>query len=365
MKVAVAHGPGNNVQELRKLLHGVGAQCASEDCVLWNDLAVRLGQSDVDLIVVQAAEAADWASIMEAKSFSSAPMIAIGPNGAVEAAAREAGVAEYVANDRLRGGLDEVLSRMVGGGAIRCARGSIFSVIAPTAGNGGTFVSTNLAGQLHSVAGGESVLVDICCGFSKVGLMLDAHPEHSLEDVCGRIHRTDRFSLLSYFHKDPTGAKLLYGDPERSNDSFLNSDVVRKLTVLTRMAASATIFQIGAAIRQPQVDAMRTSDRVVVVVRPDVPSLNRAAMTMDQLGRYGVSPERLLVVINFWGEAGLASKQHIEETLNWKDPFYLSYDPGRVNRCTNEGRLLQTRYPRCRVAKQLGKLAQMLMTPKK
>ena len=100
MKVAVAHGPGNNVQELRKLLHGVGAQCGAEDCVLWKDLAVRLGQSDVDLIVVQAEEALDWNSIMEAKSFSSAPMIAIGPNGAVEAAARGAGIVEYVTQDQ-------------------------------------------------------------------------------------------------------------------------------------------------------------------------------------------------------------------------------------------------------------------------
>ena len=156
--------------------------------------------------------------------------------------------------------------------------------------------------------------------------------------------------------------KLLYGDPEKPNSSFLNSDIMRKMTVLTRMSAAATVFHVGSDFRQPQIDAMRMSDRVVVVVRPDVPSLNRAAITMDQLGRYGVSPERTVVVVNFWGEAGLANKQHIEETLSWKNPFYLSYDPGRVNRCTNEGLLLQSRYPRCRVARQLGTLAQKMMT---
>ena len=241
------------------------------------------------------------------------------------------------------------------------SRGGVFSVIAPTGGNGGNFVASNLAGQLVNCSGGESAFVDVCAGNSKIGLTLHAEPENMLEDVCGRIHRVDRFSLLSYFHKDKTGLKLLYGDPERPNNAFLNSDIMRRMTVLSRMSAAATVFHIGSDFRQPQIDAMRMSDRVVMVVRPDVPSLNRAAITMDHLGRYGVSPERTTVVVNFWGEAGLANKQHIEETLSWKSPFYLAYDPGRVNRCTNEGLLLQARYPRCRVARQLATLAQQLM----
>ena len=362
MKVAVAHGPENNVQELRKRLHAVGAQCGTEDCVAWNDLAVRLGQSDVDLIVVQASESVDWSSITEARSFSSAPVIAIGPNGDVEAAARSAGVSEYLTEDRVAGGLDELLGRMVGGGAIRGVRGGIFSVVAPTAGNGGTFVASNLAGQLVNCSGGQSAFIDVSAGHSKIALTLNAEPEHSMEEVCGRIHRLDRFSLLSFFHKDKTGLKLLYGNPEKPNSSFLNSEIVRKMTVLSRMSAAATVFQIGSDIRQPQVDAMRMSDRVVLVVRPDVPSLNRAAMMMDQMGRYGISPERTVVVINFWGEAGLANKSHIEETLSWKNPEYLAYDPGRINRTTNEGLLLQARYPRCRVARQLTALAEKLMS---
>ncbi len=364
MKVAVAHGPENNAQELRKLLHGVGAQCATEDCVLWNELAVRLGKSDVDLIVVQASDALDWSSISQAKTFSSAPLIAIGPNGDVEAAARSAGVTEYIQEDRLRGGLDDALNRMVGGGAIRCERGAIYTVVAPTPGNGGTFVASNLAAHLGKVREGENALVDVSVGYTKLGLMLNAEPEHSLEDVCGRMHRLDRLSLLSYFHKDESGLKLLYGEADRSNESFLNSEAVRKLTVLSRMAAASTVYYAGSALRQPQIDVAGMSDKVVIVVRPDVPSLNRAAMTMDQLGHAGVSPDRMLVVINFWGEAGLASKQHIEETLSWKAPFYLAYDPGRVNRSINEGRLLFQRYPRCRVSKQIGKLAQMLVKGK-
>ena len=362
MKVAVAHGPGNNVQELRKLLHGVGAQCGASDCVLWNDLAVRLGQSDVDLIVVQAADSLDWESITEAKTFSQAPMIAIGPNGDVEAAARSAGVTEYVVQDRLQSGLGEVLNRMVGGGAIRCSRGAIFSVVAPTAGNGGTFVSANLAGQLHTLVEGQGAFVDISAGFSKIGNTLQAQPQHYLEEVCGRIHRMDRFSLLSFFHEDDSGLRMLYGDPEKHNSKFLTSEVLRKMTVLSRMAAQSAVYHIGSDIRQTQMDAMRMYDRIVVVVRPDVPSLNRAAHTMDLLGNVGVTPERMLVVVNFWGEAGLANKQHIEETLSWKDPFYLSYDPGRINRCTNEGHLLQKRYPRCRAAKQLSQLAKKLLS---
>jgi Flp pilus assembly CpaE family ATPase len=192
--------------------------------------------------------------------------------------------------------------------------------------------------------------------------MLDAHPELSLEDVCNRVHRLDRTSLLKTFHRDESGLFLLYGSAEQPSESYLTSEVVRKLTVLSRMAAGSTVIGVGHYLRQPQFDALRLADRVVVVVRPDVPSLNRAATTIDQFAHYGISKERMVVAVNFWGESGLVSKQHIEDLLHWKNAQYLTYDPGRVNRCVNEGLLLQRRYPRCRIARDLGKLAKMLLT---
>lgn len=365
MKVVVAHGPDNDVRELRKLLHGTGAHCAVEDCVAWDDLAARLGQSEFDLVVVQAAEAVDWTSINQARSFSTAPLIAVGPNGGVEATARAAGVSDYVQSGSLQTELTEVVQRMMGGGEIRCQRGVVVAVVAPTAGNGGTFVSVNLASQLALACGGQGAFIDMTAGRSKLALMLDAHPEMSLDDVCNRVHRLDRTSLLRTFHRDESGLHLLYGSADQPSDSYLTSEMVRKLTVLSRMAAASTVLGVGHTLRQPQFDALRLSDRVVIVVRPDVPSLNRAATTIDQLANYGISKDRMMVAVNFWGEAGLVSKQHIEEMLHWKNAHYLTYDPGRVNRCVNEGLLLQRRYPRCRLARELGKLAKLLVAKPK
>ena len=202
-------------------------------------------------------------------------------------------------------------------------------------------------------------------GRSKLALMLDARPEMSLDDVCNRVHRLDRTSLLRTFHRDESGLNLLYGSADQPSESYLTSEMVRKLTVLARMAAGSTVLAVGHTLRQPQFDALRLSDRVVIVVRPDVPSLNRAATTIDQLATYGISKDRMVVAVNFWGEAGLVSKQHIEEMLHWKNAHYLTYDPGRVNRCVNEGLLMQRRYPRCRLARELGKLAKLLVAKPK
>jgi Flp pilus assembly CpaE family ATPase len=365
MKVVVAHGPDNDVRELRKLLHGTGAHCAVEDCVAWEDLAARLGQSEFDLVVVQAAEAVDWASINQARSFTTAPLIAVGPNGGVEASARAAGISDYVQLNTLQSDLTDVVQRMMGGGEIRCQRGNVVAVVAPTPGNGGTFISVNFASQLALASGGPGAYIDMSAGRSKLALMLDAHPDNSLEDICNRVHRLDRTSLLRSFHKDESGLYLLYGSPDQPSEPYLNSEMVRKLTILSRMGAASTVIGVGHHLRQPQFDALRLADRVLVIVRPDVPSLNRAATTIDQLTTYGISKDRMVVAINFWGEPGLVSKQHIEDLLHWKDAHYLTYDPGRVNRCVNEGLLLQRRYPRCRLARELGKLAKLLIAKPK
>jgi Flp pilus assembly CpaE family ATPase len=361
MKVVVAHGPGNNVRELRKLLHGAGAHCATEDCVVWEDLATRLGQAEFDLVVVHAAPAVDWATINQAKAFTSAPLVAIGPNGDVEAAARQAGVSQYLVEERLHSGLGEVLHQMLGEGEIRCQRGRVLAVLAPTGGNGGTFVALNLAAQFAGAVNGPAAFLDMSAGCSKVPLMLAHEPETTLEDTCGRLHRIDRASLLGLYHRDPCGLNLLYGSAEHPSEGYLNSEAVRKLGVLSRMSAAATVLNVGQMLRQPQFDALRLADKVVLVVRPDVPSLNRAAMTIEQITHLGIQPERMVVAVNFWGEYGLVSKQHIEEILHWKNAVYLTYDPGRVNRCINEGVLLRNKFPRCRLAKELTRLAALLM----
>jgi Flp pilus assembly CpaE family ATPase len=204
--------------------------------------------------------------------------------------------------------------------------------------------------------------MDMAAGCSKIQLMLAHEPETTLADACGRLHRLDRTSLMGLFHRDPSGLNLLYGSAEHPSDGFLTSEVVRKLGVLARMSAAATVLNIGHLLRQPQFDALRLSDKVVLVVRPDVPSLNRAALTIEQITHLGINPERMVVVVNFWGEAGMVTKAHIEEILHWKNAVYLTYDPGRVNRCVNEGVLLRNRFPRCRLARELGKLAAQLMT---
>ena len=116
------------------------------------------------MVVVQAAEAVDWSAINQARSFTSAPLIAVGPNGGVEASARAAGVSDYVQSGSLQTELTVVVQRMMGGGEIRCQRGVVVAVVAPTPGNGGTFISVNLASQLALVCGGSGDFHRYDCG---------------------------------------------------------------------------------------------------------------------------------------------------------------------------------------------------------
>ena len=364
MRVVLAHGPENNVREVRQVLHSAGADCAAEDCVLWEELPARLGQAEFDLVVVHAGPAAsvNWATINEAKAFTAAPLLAIGPNGESNAkeAAQQAGVAEYIEQGSLRQRLDEALFRLVGEGEVRCDRGLLVAVHSPLGGSGGAFVALNLAGQFAKEDEAGAAIVELSAGRGKLGLMVDLEPEYELEEICRRLHRLDRRSLAQLLYRHDTGLRFLINSPSQPADRFLQSDHVRRIIVLARMAAKKAVMFLGDRLDRVQADAVRLCDQVLLVMRPDVPSLNRTIAAREELADIGVSSNRISVVVNQWGRKGSLAKNHLQEALETEDLQYIPADDGRVNRALNEGWLFQEKYGRSRVGRSIAKLAKSL-----
>jgi len=361
MRAVIAHSPSANVRTLRQILLGAGLECFGEDCVVWERLPVRLAQVEADLVLLQTDDAAsmNWQLLQEARSLSRAPLVVVGPAAEPEGRerARQAGADLYLEAEHLRVGLDEALDRMVAGQRLPTRRGTVISVLAPTPGSGGSFVAANLAGALAEKYPQDVALVESARAGGDIALLLNVEPQHTIADVCQRWETLDATSLRSGLSSHPSGLRLLVNTIEHHDAEFWHPDSVRRIAVLARVAFAVSVLALDSRMLEEDLEAMRLSDCILMVVRPDVPAVRRAKIALDLATGQGVPRERFRLVANRWGQSGQLKAKQIESSLNLPVEFYIPDDPGRANRAANMGVLLREVSRHASVSRRFARLA--------
>ncbi len=362
MRVLVVHAPGSPVREIRQAVLGAGGECASEDCVSPQDLAARLAQVPVSLVVVKADTAGmDLPRIREALSLVSAPRVAIGnAAGEEQAIAEQIGAQDFIAESSTRSGLETLIHRLMNQGNAPRPRGTVISVFAPLPGSGGTTVASNLAGAFAAAHPKEAALIEIARDFGDLALLLNVTPDYTARDACMRWQSLDRMSLANGFSQHASGANVLVNGVENFANEFVTRDSVRQLAVLARFLHTYTVFALESHLGEEEVEVMKLSDRVVIVVRPDVVAVRRARWAIESCERQGIAREKMQVVVNRWGQPGQLTMQQIESTIGQKALEQIPDDPSRLNQATNQGVLLQQYARRASISRKFDALATKL-----
>lgn len=347
MRAIVAHAPGAPARELRQVVLGSGLDCEAADCVAWHDLAVRLGQSDADVVLVslEAADDSIWQVLQEAGQLTRSPLLAIGDrsDALVQQRAQQLGVGHIIPPADVRRALDETLERLRREGQVRAQRGRVLSVFAPTPGSGGTTVAVNLAGAMNRRHPDEVAVLELAREFGDIALMLDLEPKVAAEDLCRRWQSLDRGSLAGSMTAHSSGLRVLANPVEQPENRQLTAASARRLTVLARVTFPYTILSLDSRLSEVEVEVMQLSDKVVLVVRPDVPAVRRARWALKEALEQGVDRERWHLVVNRYGQSGQLPLPQIEAALGLKAQQLIPDDPSSVNRAANEGQLLHDR----------------------
>jgi pilus assembly protein CpaE len=320
-----------------------------------------LAQSDADIVIIHARQDPDldWDSLREATSLVTAPMVAVGTKTAapLAAQARHAGAAAFLDEENLRDELDALLNLLASTGGLSRKRGKMISVLAPSAGSGGSTVAVNLAGALAKKHPREVALVELSRETGDVALLLNATPKATIRQVCQRWQTLDTMSLGNAFLEHDSGLRLLVHAAEPSANEFLNVDAVRRICVLTRVLFPFTVVSLDSHVDNEQLETMRLSDTVLLVVRADVPAVRRARWAVDAAVAHGVPRECFRLVINRWGQGGQLRIDQVESGLELSSPQLIPDDPARVNNAANQGVLLQELSGGAKISRRIAQLA--------
>jgi pilus assembly protein CpaE len=343
MQVVYAHPPQADSRELRQILLGSGLDCGSDDCVAWSDLPFRLGRGDVDLVLVQVDESEQqpWHALQGAKALTQAPIMAVGSrrDERIAMRAQQMGISDVLDETNLREALDDALDRSVSHCMNGGRRGRVLSVFAPTAGSGRTTVGCNLAGALARRFPNKVALIELSRESGNTAVMLNLETRHTAGEVCRRWRTLDTVTLDNSFTEHRSGLGLLANDIETSENAFLDRHAVRRIAVLTRVCRDFSVLTLDSRMSECEVEAMKLSDAVVLVVRPDIVCVRRAYRALERAKQAGIGRDTFRLVINRYGQRGQLPLRQIEATLELRALVLVPDDPKAVNRALNQGGL--------------------------
>lgn len=363
MRGVIAHPPSASPRELRQVLLGSGLDCEAADIVPWNSLATRLGQQDADVVVavMEGAVDTDWLHIEQAKQLTTAPLVVVGPAGdpGLHHRARMVGASGVVDSPQIREGLDRVVEQVAE--QQKQQRGVVISVYAPMTGSGGTTVAMNLASGLNQLyQSGGTGLIELASEFGDLAMLMDVEPTHTAEEVCQRWKVLDAISLRGSLQPHRTGLRVLVNSPERPLNEHMSVEAVRRVAVLARVAFDQTVLALDGRLGDCEFEALKLSDRILLVVRPDVPSVKRAHLAMLQAIEAGVPQEKFQLLVNRANMRGALKRRDIEAALNLPVMHRVPEDTRACTRAANRGELVRERSAMRSINRHFARLARLV-----
>lgn len=370
MRIVLADDEQQRSQHLRRILLGEGLTCEADDVVDYDGLSRRLAGAKADLILVtcNGAEEEALTAIRTAHEVTDAPILAAGPAATIALIrnAMRAGAREFLDLNRFREEFSDVLGKIEADGTVPSRRGQVISLYSPSGGVGVSTTAINLAVQLAADAPDQIALVDLKPAPSDLALMLDVEPNHTLDEIGVAWDRVDRKVLQAAMVRHASGmhALLQAGYPADGGvpPKILTTEAVRQLLALLRRMYAVTVIDLPPAITAEEIEAMRYSNLVGLIVRADVPGLRRARWALDTATAMGIRRDHFRLVVNRSGQRGQIDASRVEEILGLKVFQAIPEDCRAVNRAVNRGVPLAELSRSSRISRSFSSFAHSVQT---
>jgi pilus assembly protein CpaE len=361
MRVVIAREAGVLRERLRQTVLGAGLQCAANDCVSYTELSDRLAQAPADLVLIGlGAEVQRGLPVIEtAAAQTKVPVFAVGLSSDSQQIlqALRKGAREYLHEEDLHTELLSALGKLRQTGAAPVQWGKIITMTGAQPGIGVTTVACNVAFALAANYPGQVVLAELGGGVPELALDLDLQPRHSLTDLVASWDRLDTTLMRRALVEHPGRLSVLAYKPETLQPAFVEPPAMRQMLALLRSMFKFTVVDLGHGVDPTHLEAVALADKVVLVVRLDVPSVRLSRQYFHQLEDAGVPRGKLHVAANRYGQRKQFPWKKAQEALGLPIAEWIPDDPGCVNQAINQGQPLIATASRASITRSFAGLA--------
>ncbi len=180
--------------------------------------------------------------------------------------------------------------------------GHVFAVLGMKGGVGKTTIAVNLGvGLARSLKDKKIVVVDTNILFGDVGVFLNTRGEYSvadLADMAADPTQLEMQTVESILLAHESGVKLLVAPTQHEDLPPINFDKIKNMLEFLRDQFDFVIVDTSTALDEVAIAVIQTSDRMVVVTEPTMPSLKDTRLLFTQLQGIDTPKEHIILVLN-------------------------------------------------------------------
>ncbi|HEV3234428.1 MAG TPA: P-loop NTPase [Candidatus Dormibacteraeota bacterium] len=198
--------------------------------------------------------------------------------------------------------------------------GRVISVISGKAGTGKSTIAANVAAAVSKNHGLTTAVVDLSLQFGDQALMFDCPSSPSMVDVLANIDALTGDFLLDCMHR-ASDLRILSAPPSPELADLVDSSHLQVILALLRVLFDVVVLDTTSHLSDITLEAMDSSDVLLVVATPYLPSVKDTKLLLKTLSDLGVPARKLATVLNR-PEAGIKMGLDVLEA-NLKFPITL------------------------------------------
>lgn len=209
--------------------------------------------------------------------------------------------------------------------AAATATGRVIVLLGLRGGMGKTTLAVNLAGALHR-SGRRVCLLDLNPSVGHVTIHLRARPQSTWTDLPATV---DSRAAAQVVTRHDSGLFLIAA-PAKPVRSGLSVEGTQALLAQLRSSFADIIVDGGPALDDATCAALSVCRYAVLVVSPEIGSVQTAIATLRALPTLSVFDEQVKVVLNYPNHEGQVSQAAVEKALGRAVDAVTPFDAGQV-----------------------------------
>jgi len=232
--------------------------------------------------------------------------------------------------------------------------GTVITVMSASGGSGKTFLATNLAYHLQSVAKKQTCVIDLDLQFGEMSTALRLKPRHTIYDLISAEGEGDEMGrqLEAHLERHESGIRVLSAPEDPAQADAIDASDVARVIKAARSRFDCVVLDTPTALSEPVLVALDQADQIFVLATLDLPSVRNLGVMMSTFKKLKVPSEKISLLLNKVEPDVGIDVARVEQYFPQGFSMVIPY--GReVNRSLNMGQPLLVYAPHREVGKTL------------
>lgn len=227
----------------------------------------------------------------------------------------------------------------------------VILMIAPKGGVGKTFVASNLACLLGSVARTEVAVLDLDLQFGDVATSLHLNPEHSTVDAARAVINGENQMMKVFLIPHDSGIYTLAAPEDPADSDDISYEHTAAIARQLNQTFKYLVVDTAAGLDSHTLAVAEMATDYVFICSVDISSVRGLRKVLDAFDRVGMRSAQRHLVINRADTPGGARPEDVETALGIKAGMVIPYDR-TVLTSMNQGSPLTYSDPKSPVARK-------------